>query len=283
MKQRRDIQAEITAKVIALIEEHGANWTKPFSELSSAPINAVTGKKYRGVNALFLGLLGVQYAAGYNQWQTIGAQVRAKEKAIRITAPIPIKDKETGETSYMKWSSANVWSADQVDGFEAPRIDAVDETEVIESVDAFVANTGADIRSASAGGCFFSPAQNFIQNGAPRAVHRHRHQYRHRMLLFHAAPRTGAFGRGTSHGWIASTPRNREGYAFEELVAEMGSALLCVELGVSAEPRADHATYIASWLQALKDDKAFIFKAAKHAQAAADLLFEMQSHQEVAA
>ena len=82
MKQRKDIQAEITAKVIALIEEHGANWTKPFSELSSAPINAVTGKKYRGVNALFLGLLGVQYAAGYNQWQTIGAQVRAKELSL---------------------------------------------------------------------------------------------------------------------------------------------------------------------------------------------------------
>jgi len=282
MKQRRDIQAEITAKVIALIEEHGANWTKPFSELSGAPINAVTGKKYRGVNALFLGLLGVQYAAGYNQWQTIGAQVRGGEKAIRITAPIPIKDKETGETSFMKWSSANVWSADQVDGFEAPRIDAVDETEVIEGVDAFVANTGADIRSAAAGGCFFSPAQNFIQI-------LHREQF----TATGTSTATECFYSTLLHELVHWTghksrldrldTKNREGYAFEELVAEMGSALLCVELGVSAEPRADHATYIASWLKALKDDKAFIFKAAKHAQAAADLLFAIQAEQEVAA
>lgn len=282
MKQRRDIQAEITAKVIALIEEHGANWTKPFSELSSAPINAVTGKKYRGVNALFLGLLGVQYAAGYNQWQTIGAQVRAKEKAIRITAPIPIKDKETGETSYMKWSSANVWSADQVDGFEAPRIDAVDQTEVIESVDTFVSHTGADIRSASAGGCFFSPAKNFIQM-------LHREQF----TATGTSSATECYYSTLLHELVHWTghksrldrldTKNREGYAFEELCAEMGSALLCVELGVSAEPRADHASYIASWLKALKDDKAFIFKAAKHAQAAADLLFAMQAEQEVAA
>lgn len=282
MKNKRDIQSQITDKIIALIEEHGANWTKPFSEMSGAPINAVTGKRYRGVNGLFLGLLGVQYAAGYEQWKTIGAQVRKGEKGIAITAPMPIKDKETGETAFMKWSHVNVWSAHQVDGFEAPRVEAVDETEVIGSVDTFVANTGADIRPAAAGGCFFSPAKNLIQM-------LHREQFTstgtssatecyYSTLLHELVHWTGHKSR-----LDRLDTKNREGYAFEELIAEMGSALLCVELGVSAEPRADHATYIASWLQALKDDKAFIFKAAKHAQAAADLLFDMQSEQEVAA
>jgi len=50
-----------------------------------------------------------------------------------------------------------------------------------------------------------------------------------------------------------------EGYSQEELVAEMGAAFLCADLGLAPEPRDEHAAYIASWLKALKDDKRFIF------------------------
>ena len=67
-----------------------------------------------------------------------------------------------------------------------------------------------------------------------------------------------------------------EGYAREELVAELGSAFLSADLGLTPEPRADHASYIASWLKVLKDDKRFIFSAAGHAQRAADFLHRLQ-------
>ena len=63
-----------------------------------------------------------------------------------------------------------------------------------------------------------------------------------------------------------------EGYAREELVAELGSAFLCADLGITPEVRDDHAAYIASWLSVLKQDKRFIFSAASHAQRAADYL-----------
>ena len=59
-------------------------------------------------------------------------------------------------------------------------------------------------------------------------------------------------------------------YAFEELVAELGSAFQCNLLGIEAEPREDHAQYIKSWLTALNNDATFIFEAAKHAQRAVD-------------
>jgi antirestriction protein ArdC len=62
------------------------------------------------------------------------------------------------------------------------------------------------------------------------------------------------------------------GYAMEELVAEIGSAFLCAELGITPNVREDHAAYIASWFQVLKDDKKAIFTAASHAQKAADFL-----------
>jgi hypothetical protein len=51
----------------------------------------------------------------------------------------------------------------------------------------------------------------------------------------------------------------------EELVAEIGAAFLCADLGITPETRPDHAAYIASWLKVLKDDKRAIFTAASHA------------------
>ena len=66
------------------------------------------------------------------------------------------------------------------------------------------------------------------------------------------------------------------GYAAEELVAELGAAFLCADLGITPEPRDDHATYIASWLEVLKNDKRAIFTAAAHAQRAADFLHGLQ-------
>jgi antirestriction protein ArdC len=67
-----------------------------------------------------------------------------------------------------------------------------------------------------------------------------------------------------------------EGYAAEELVAELGSAFLCADLGLAPEPRPDHAAYIENWLKVLKNDKRAIFTAAGHAERAAAFLHGLQ-------
>jgi antirestriction protein ArdC len=67
-----------------------------------------------------------------------------------------------------------------------------------------------------------------------------------------------------------------EGYAVEELVAELGSAFLCADLELTPEVREDHASYVASWIKVLKNDKRAIFSAASHAQRAADFLHGLQ-------
>ncbi len=67
-----------------------------------------------------------------------------------------------------------------------------------------------------------------------------------------------------------------ESYAAEELVAELGAAFLCSTLGVSVEPRPDHAAYIDGWLKILRGDKRAIFTASSLAQKAADFLFAKQ-------
>nr|WP_302474489.1 zincin-like metallopeptidase domain-containing protein [Roseococcus sp. MDT2-1-1] len=70
-----------------------------------------------------------------------------------------------------------------------------------------------------------------------------------------------------------------EGYAMEELVAELGAAFLSADLDLTPEPREDHAAYIGSWLEVLKNDKRAIFTAASHAQRAADYLNGLQASQ----
>ena len=66
------------------------------------------------------------------------------------------------------------------------------------------------------------------------------------------------------------------GYAREELVAEIGAAFLCCDLGITPEPRQDHAAYLDHWLTVLREDKRAIFQAAAHAQRAADYLHRLQ-------
>ena len=63
-------------------------------------------------------------------------------------------------------------------------------------------------------------------------------------------------------------------YAMEELVAELGAAFLCSELGLPTDPREDHAPYVASWLKVFKNDKRAIFTAAAKAQQAVDWMIK---------
>jgi antirestriction protein ArdC len=71
-----------------------------------------------------------------------------------------------------------------------------------------------------------------------------------------------------------------EAYAFEELVAELGSAFLCAHLGIANDPRPDHAQYIQGWLKALNGDKRAVFTAASKAQAALDFLTKQEEEVE---
>jgi antirestriction protein ArdC len=68
-----------------------------------------------------------------------------------------------------------------------------------------------------------------------------------------------------------------QGYAMEELVAELGAAFLCADLELVPQIRDDHAPYMAGWLKVLKDDKRAIFTAASHAHRAADFLTGLQA------
>ena len=100
-------------------------------------------------------------------------------------------------------------------------------------------------------------------------------------LLLHAATLAHEMVHWTKHPTRLNRDLGRkkwgdEGYAMEELVAEIGSAFLCADLQITPEVRNDHADYIGSWLKVLKEDNRAVFQAASLASKAVEHLHQLQ-------
>ena len=283
---KKDIKETITAQIIDMIkdaQETGSDFTMPFKTLGGRPANALTRKHYRGLNALWLGLLGYRTVATYNQWADLGYQVQKGSKSVGISVPMIGKDKKTGDNKMFGFRGASVFPASQVlhaetgEPWAEPELaDRVDLTERLEAVDQYVQNLGFDIRHSTEGGAYYQPANDFIhmperdQFIATKTSTATECYYS--TLLHESAHCTGHKSRLNRLDL-----KNKKGYAFEELVAELSAAFLCNHLDVSSTPREDHAQYLNSWLQALSGDNDYIFKAASEAQKVVDWMDAMQA------
>jgi antirestriction protein ArdC len=207
-----------------------------------------------------------------------GAQVRKGEKSSYVVfyKEFAVTDDPTGpgdETETRLFARATpVFAAEQVEGYEHPVLVVPTPMEAVAHAGAFVAATGAVIahggtrayyrpstdsiqlppREAFVGTTTSTPAESYYSTLLHELTHWTSHEQRCNRQL------------GKRFGDNA--------YAMEELVAELGAAFLCAELGITTEPRADHAQYPASWLDVLKADKRAIFTAASKASEAAGWL-----------
>ena len=275
---KKDIKETITAEIITMIENAQASnsdWTMPFKSLGGKPCNALTGKAYRGLNALWLGLLGYRTVATYRQWLELGYQVQRGSKSIGISVPMIVKDKKTQDQKMIGFRGAAVFPASAVihtetlEGWVEPEIETVDLTERLEIADQYVDNLGFDIRHSSEGRAYYQPAGDFIhmpERAAFSATKTSTATENYYSTLLHES----AHATGHKSRLDRLDLKNRKGYAFEELVAELSAAFLCNQLDVSGAPRDDHAQYLASWLKALDGDNDYIFKAASEAQKVVD-------------
>jgi len=170
----------------------------------------------------------------------------------------------------------SVFNVEQIDGLPAhytathpPRLNPEQR---IAQAEGFFAATGADIRHGG-DSAHYVPALDYVQmppfesfKGAESYYATMAHELTH--WTRHPSRLERDFGRKRF---------GDQGYAMEELVAELGAAFLCADLELTPQIRDDHAPYIAGWLKALKDDKRAIFTAASHAQKAADFLHSVGS------
>jgi antirestriction protein ArdC len=296
---RQDVYSRITNQIIVALEQGVKPWTQPWNAAHAAghvsrPLRH-SGQPYSGINVLTLwaSAMTAHYAAPiwmtFKQAIELGGHVRKGEKGSPVVYADTMRRTETDEATgdeaeraipFLKAYTA--FNVEQIEGlpehFHALAHASRNPDERIAGAESFFAATRADIRHG--GDCaYYSPTLDYIQMPPFEAFRDAQAYY---ATLAHEA----------TH-WTRHTTRldrdfgrkkfGDDGYAREELVAELGAAFLCGDLGLRLEDRADHAAYIGHWLSVLKEDKRAVFAAAAHAQRAADYLTGFSHSREAAA
>ncbi len=289
---RQDVYQKITDRIVSDLEQGVRPWFKPWSAGHGEgrivrPLRA-NGIPYQGINVLMLWGEAIEKGYASPIWMTfkqaldLKANVRKGEHGSLVVYADKIirteTDTATGEEAeraipFMK--GYTVFNVEQIEGLPehyyakpAPRSETVQR---IERAEIFFAATGARVVHGGSRACYVPstdhvhmPCIDFFRDSESyyaTLAHEVAHWTRHKSRL------DREFGRKRF---------GDEGYAMEELVAELGSAFLSADLELTPEVQEDHAAYIASWIKVLKDDKRAIFTAASHAQRAADFLHRLQ-------
>jgi antirestriction protein ArdC len=282
----RDHYQEVTDRIIAALEAGTPPWRRPWDPDKAGgpamPRNAATGHRYRGINVLTLGMSSLAFTSGDPRWATYkqseerGWQVRKGERGttgfffrrLEVRDDTKTGDDEDSVRRIPLLRAFTLFHASQINGIPDYVPPTIEEApwRAPEAAEIIIANSGAVVRF---GGdrAFYSPTTDHIQM-PPHAA-------------FATAERfCGTLIHEASH-WSGAPSRlnrdlhNRFGsheYSREELRAELGSVMVCAELGISDCEFSNNAAYIASWLERLRSDRKEIFRAAADAQRIADYL-----------
>lgn len=288
---RIDVYTRVTSRIVEELERGTRPWLKPWNAEHAAgritrPLRH-NGQAYKGINILMLwasaeisGFVSPFWLT-FQQAKELGGHVKKGEHGSPVVYASTFKKSETSddgleieaEIPFLK--EYTVFCADQCEGlpqhFYQMAAPPAEKLERIDRAEQFFANTKADIRTGGNRAYYaidadyvrMPPFETFrdAESHAATLAHELTHWTRHETRL------NREFGRKR---W------GDEGYAMEELVAELGSAFLCADLHITPEVREDHASYIDSWLKVLKDDKRAVFSAASHASKAVDFLHGLQ-------
>ncbi|UUL82557.1 zincin-like metallopeptidase domain-containing protein [Sphingomonas qomolangmaensis] len=287
---RASIYGEVTARVVAELEAGRFPWVQPWDAAAAAPglpRNAASNRAYSGINVLIL--WGEVIARGYASqgWLTFrqaldaGGCVRKGEHGVGVVyadrfTPEAEKERavsEGGEARAVPFLKRfTLFNVAQCDGLPERMLSGaapLPPREIVPVAEALIAATSADFRIGGAE-AYYAPAQDYVRV-PPQPAFRHQIDY-YRTALHELGHWTGHPSRLARD---LSNPFGSEGYAREELVAELASAFLCAALGIV--PSVRHADYLGSWLAVLRADNRAIFRAASLASKAADFLLTFHS------
>jgi antirestriction protein ArdC len=288
---RQDIYQRVTNAIIADLEKGVRPWHKPWHADHAAgrinrPLRA-NGQPYKGINVLMLWASAAAQGFAAPVWMTfrqakeLNASVRKGAKgslvvyADRMTKTETTGDGEEAARDIYFMKGYTVFNVEQVEGLPAHYYAAAepvaDPVQRHGQAELFITHTAADIRHGG-NRAYYAPQPDYVQvppfpsfKDAESYYATLAHELTH--WTSHASRLDRSFG---SRGFAS------DGYAREELVAEIGAAFLCCDLGITPDTREDHAAYLQHWLTVLKSDKRAIFHAAAHAQKAADYLHGLQ-------
>lgn len=289
MSYNQKKMSEIADKIIQSMQDHGTDWIKPFTTLSNLggtnlPKN-VRGTYYTGINSVMLSMERVAEGFNSNTWMTFkqvneqgGKVLKGSKSTCVCFMSQSVKEKPDGEAeaySFLKFY--NVFNIDQTDLklVEKP-VKALPEVEKLANIDNYVLKTKAVIKHEEAGRCYYMPSQDMI-NMSPvdswKPTGNSTAQQNYYSTLLHELIH-----------WTGHKSRidrlNKFSYAEEELIAELGSGLLCNLLGISKEPSDQHAKYLNSWIKAISDKPKALFQATAQAQKAINFMDDLQQVKE---
>jgi len=289
--QRTDVYTRVTAQIVAELERGTRPWLKPWNaDFAAGRITRPLrheGTAYRGINVLMLWAsaelqgFGCPFWLTFQQAKELGGFVKKGQHGSPVVYANTFKKTDKNEEGQEIEQEIpflreyTVFNAEQCEGLperfyqlaEPPK----ETIERIDLVERFCANTKADIRYGG-NRAYYAIQEDYVrlppfetfrdaESHAATLIHELTHWTRHETRL------NRDLGRKR---W------GDEGYAAEELVAELGAAFLCADLQITPEVREDHASYIANWLEILKGDKRAVFTAASLASQAVDYLHGLQ-------
>ena len=294
----KDIYQSVTDQIVTALEAGTPPWLCPWigGTGDMAPANLSSGRPYRGINVLLLNMRAMTCGYSTNRWLTfqqsrgLGACVRKGEHGTPVVffKMHEVVDRSALATSHVSQTNDRkvipllrtftVFNAAQIDGLpEAllPAPQATPEWCACDVAELILNASQAQIRHGGAR-AFYAPSLDLIQLPERSAFANATAYYG--TALHELTHWTGHPQRCNR---VLSSRTHIEAYAFEELVAEMGSAFLTNYCSLHGQLQ--HASYIDSWLQALRNDKRLIFTAASLAQKAADYLLPQSAEEEALA
>lgn len=280
-----DIYADVTDKIIAMMEQGEIPWQKPWRGVAGGARNWTNQKPYSLINQLLLGGDGewltmkqIQFAKGKLKkgskarhvvfWKMMGIEARDKSGNVKIGADgQPIMNL----VPILKYY--NVFNLNDCEGIKSKGVPVENYNNPIESADVvlrgYLDRSGVKFRTRVGDRAYYSPEEDQItlpmweqfvsaEEYYSTAYHEVVHSTGHKTRLDRLTT-TAAFGSDV--------------YSKEELVAEIGSAACMTKLGIEAPTMRNSAAYIQNWIKALRNDKRMIVSAACKAEKAVKMIF----------
>ena len=272
----------LAERILTQMRDGADSWFMPWHKGLEEPLNLVTGKVFTGHNAAILWDQKVMRGYQRNQWATLRqwnarrAKVRAGAKGVRVFAPRLNQSANmfNGATSKLAgFRTYFVFNLDEVINFNPDHPDLFAGAGANSRIDELVVRTGAEIAYGGDRACYW-PSEDRIEMPP-----------RHRFCDTRHTTADEGFYSTIVHElvhWTKHVSRanrtcfqgtEREAYAFEELVAELGAAIICTRFDQRVEPRKDHAAYLKGWLSVLENNFDHFYQALKLAQIAVHWLY----------
>lgn len=277
-----DIYQKITDLFIEKIEAGVSPWQKTWSTSGIAPQNYFSKKSYHGINLFLLGMTpyDIPFFCTFNQAKAQGGSIRKGAKSLPVVywnvvdskTEVVTRDGQTEpkKNAFIKYY--NVFNIRDVEGidFVIPQPKLVEnENATIAICEGIVASMPQvpAIRHTNKDAAYYVPMADYVNMPDISQFTNSAEYYK---VLFHELTHsTGHQSRLNREGVTNLCRYGSTNYSKEELVAELGASFLSTFTGIATEELLENAAaYLKGWLRPLKEDKKFVFWAAKEAQKA---------------